>query len=186
MVELPIAATIRPARACEVRAILAMQKRALRRLGRAYYAAAQIEAFLEEVGTMDPALVEAGRCRVLVREGRVLASGAWAPRLTPGAGFAARRQAGSQAGVIQALYVDPDHARTGIGRAMVAQLEREIRSHGYGFAELEATMASVPFGTALGYWPGSPVMLGLAGGPVPFMGVVMAKPLLDAWPRLAA
>lgn len=182
-----IAATIRSADPSEIPAILALQARALRHFARSYYAAEQIEAFLEEGGAMDPALVEAGRCRVLEHAGRILATGAWAPRppLTEAIPF--RRQPGlAPAGVIRAVHVDPDAARSGLGRAMVTLLEAEIRADGYGRAEFEATMPCVPFGTALGYWPGRPVVLGLAGGAVPFMGVVMSKPLPEARPLLAA
>ena len=54
-------------------------------------------------------------------------------------------------GLIEAVYVDPDAARRGIGAALVAALEREARARGARTLALDASLNSVPFYRALGF-----------------------------------
>jgi len=64
------------------------------------------------------------------------------------AGFA---QLHPQEGAIEAVYVDPDSARHGIGRALVGALEADARARGLPGLVVEASLNSVPFYGALGY-----------------------------------
>lgn len=54
-------------------------------------------------------------------------------------------------GVIEAVYVDPDHARRGVGRAIVSELERAARIAGVATLVLDASLNALPFYEALGY-----------------------------------
>jgi GNAT superfamily N-acetyltransferase len=54
-------------------------------------------------------------------------------------------------GVIEAVYVDPDFARRGVGRRLVTALEDEARALGLPGLMLDASLNSVPFYGALGY-----------------------------------
>ncbi|GGE90350.1 GNAT family N-acetyltransferase [Sphingomonas prati] len=52
---------------------------------------------------------------------------------------------------IRAMYTDPDHARRGIGRAILDLCEHAARSHGFRDAEMMATLAGEPLYHACGY-----------------------------------
>lgn len=54
-------------------------------------------------------------------------------------------------GVVEAVYVDPDFARQGIGRALLAALEDEARRLGIDRLVLESSLNAVPFYAAQGY-----------------------------------
>jgi len=54
-------------------------------------------------------------------------------------------------GTIEAIYVDPDFARQGVGGLLVRALEREGRARGLPGLIVEASLNSVPFYRALGY-----------------------------------
>jgi len=79
-------------------------------------------------------------------------------------------------GTIEAVYTDPDHVRTGVGRALVAALEANARRHRLDLLSLEASRNSVPFYRALGYAICGHVRQPLGGG-VNFECDVMTKRL---------
>jgi GNAT superfamily N-acetyltransferase len=54
-------------------------------------------------------------------------------------------------GVIRAVYVDPDYARRGVGRAVVRALEQRAGAAEIATLSLDATRNAVPFYRALGY-----------------------------------
>jgi GNAT superfamily N-acetyltransferase len=64
------------------------------------------------------------------------------------AGYA---QLDPEEGTIEAVYVDPDCARTGVGRALVDALEALARTLGLPGLVVEASLNSVPFYGAIGY-----------------------------------
>ncbi|KAJ7162045.1 N-acetyltransferase [Mycena filopes] len=55
---------------------------------------------------------------------------------------------------IRAFFVDPDHARRGIGRALLERCELEARAKGFRNFELMGTLPGVRFYTAMGYTAG--------------------------------
>jgi GNAT superfamily N-acetyltransferase len=65
---------------------------------------------------------------------------------------------------IRAFYVDPAHARKGIGRALLERCEAEARSSGFRRFELMAMLSGVDFYLAHGYAPGAPVQYELEAG----------------------
>jgi putative acetyltransferase len=84
-------------------------------------------------------------------------------------------------GLIEAVYVDPDAARRGIGAALVAALEREARACGARTLALDASLNSVPFYRALGFTAAAAAQHPLAPG-VSLRCMVMSKPLTAAEP----
>ncbi|MDK8185746.1 GNAT family N-acetyltransferase [Sphingomonas sp. UMB7805-LC452B] len=54
---------------------------------------------------------------------------------------------------IRAMYVDPDFARQGPGRAILTRCEAAARAAGFASAEMMATLAGEPLYRACGYTP---------------------------------
>ncbi len=54
---------------------------------------------------------------------------------------------------IRAMYTDPAFVRRGIGRMVLAACEAAARAHGFGRAEMMATLAGEPLYRACGYLP---------------------------------
>jgi putative acetyltransferase len=80
-------------------------------------------------------------------------------------------------GVIEAVYVDPEAGRRGIGAALVAALEREARTRGARTLALEASLNSVPFYLAQGFDVDTAAQHALAPG-VALRCMVMSKALV--------
>ena len=94
---------------------------------------------------------------------------AWAARATPATcadaiatrhvvvavrddgGLAGFAQLDPQEGTVEAVYVDPDRARQGVGRALLSALEDAAARLGLRGLVVEASQNSVPFYDALGY-----------------------------------
>lgn len=54
-------------------------------------------------------------------------------------------------GAIEAIYVDPDFARRGVGRALCGALEARARALGLPGLVLDASLNSAPFYAAMGF-----------------------------------
>jgi N-acetylglutamate synthase-like GNAT family acetyltransferase len=74
-------------------------------------------------------------------------------------GYAARRE-----GEVTAVFVAPAHARTGVGAALLAALERQARREGAGSLFVLAARSAVGFYAAAGYRGGPRVAVPLPGG----------------------
>jgi GNAT superfamily N-acetyltransferase len=57
----------------------------------------------------------------------------------------------TQAAKIRAFFVDPDHARRGIGTLLLNHCEQAARAHGFSQVELMATLPGVKLYAARGY-----------------------------------
>jgi GNAT superfamily N-acetyltransferase len=79
---------------------------------------------------------------------------------------------------IRAFFVDPDHARRGIGTLLLAHCERAARAHGFARCELMATLPGVRLYEARGYRRG-PVVLHPLGEGITIPFVPMARDLPD-------
>lgn len=97
------------------------------------------------------------------------------------AGFA---QLDPSEGTIDALYVDPDCANRGVGRALMETLEAAARALGLEALVVEASLNSVPFYGAMGYGHECWARHSLGGGHH-IACAVMSKRLGDA-PRTGA
>ena len=133
-------------------------RRSARSLLLAHYSAAQIEAALGPVFGVDVQLVRDGTTLVMVDgEDRILACGSWSRRRSLFGSDAHHSEAAEpldpavDAARIRAFFVDPGHARRGLGKALLEACEKEIRAAGFREVELVATLAGEPLYSAHGY-----------------------------------
>jgi GNAT superfamily N-acetyltransferase len=133
--------------------LLAMQQQSVRQLASGCYAKAEIEAFLAQVGTMDPRLIWDGTYLVLEQEGRLIGCGGWTMRPAiyrpllqdPPPPLAGR------VGGLRSVFVAPDAARRGIGRVVVEAVEARLRQDGAELAEMLVLLCGMPLYEQLGY-----------------------------------
>jgi GNAT superfamily N-acetyltransferase len=82
----------------------------------------------------------------------------------------------SEPAKIRAFFVAPEHARQGIGRALLGRCEQAAHNHGFRLAELAATLTGERLYSAMGYQPLRRFAHPLGGGVV-IDFVAMQKPL---------
>jgi GNAT superfamily N-acetyltransferase len=129
-----------------------------RRLSLEDYSEQQIEAALGSVFGVDTDLIRDGTYFVVVDSfGMLIGCGGWSKRKTL---FGGDRYAGrdegeldpaSEPAKIRAFFVHPDHARKGIGRAILAACESEAAACGFQSLELMATLPGLKLYKACGY-----------------------------------
>lgn len=154
---------IRKAERRETDRIRAMQELSFCILGAATYAPAQIAAFIRQIGTFDPAVIDEGHYFVaLDRGGEIMGTGGWS-RLAPRyGGVPAPTDPGSA--LIRSVFVAPSAARCGVGGAIMRHAEADAAAHGVFALSLTATLSGVPFYEALGYRAGARRDIVLADG----------------------
>lgn len=82
----------------------------------------------------------------------------------------------ADAGVLQALYVDPAMAGRGVGRALLARCEESMRQHGHHGTKVLASLNAEAFYRAAGYQQLGPANRPLADGTL-LACIEMHKPL---------
>src|SRR5205823_14896648 len=124
------------------------------------YSIAQMDAALGSVFGVDRQLIRDRTYFVVERDGELVGCGGWSKRKTL---FGSDRHTTrddaeldpmTDAARIRAFFVHPDHARRGIGRAILEACEKTICDAGLTAIELAATLTGVPFYAAFGYGPG--------------------------------
>jgi GNAT superfamily N-acetyltransferase len=131
--------------------------RSIRQLGAGDYSTAQIEAALKGAFGVDTQLIADGTYFVVEAQGCLVGCGGWSYRRTLfGGDTQARRDAGEldpavDAARIRAFFVDPQAARSGIGRALLAHCEEAAVRRGFHSFELMATLPGVRLYAACGY-----------------------------------
>ena len=135
--------------------------RSARALGASDYRPEQIEAALQGAFGVDSQLIDDGTYFVAeTRDGELIGCGGWSRRRTLFGGDShAERNAAeldprTDAARIRAFFVDPGHARQGIGRALLERCESEARARGFSRFELMGTLPGVRLYQALGYVAG--------------------------------
>ena len=159
--------TIRPARPYDGPALRALQALSLRVLARDCYSAAQIEAFLARVGSLDDFLLREGTYYLAEAGGRLAACGGWSrrrPNYAGAAGPAGLPAAAPDAPRIRGVFTHPDFARQGLARRLIVQAEAEAESAGHRRIELAATLSGLPLYRRLGYEQGQRLQLDLGEG----------------------
>ncbi len=109
--------------------------------------------------------------------GRLVRCGGWSRRRTRFFGGDARKArcgrtgSSTDAAKIRAFFVDPDHARQGIGHALLSKCESEAQASGFSRFELMATPSGVRLYAARGYVPGERIRypLGVEGQSIEFV-----------------
>ena len=155
---------IRKATANDILQISELITESVRALGKGYYSEEQIELSLGSVFGVDFELIADITYFVAESEGKIVGCGGWSRRRTLyGASVyeegrdSALLDPSRDAAKIRAFFVHPIAARQGIGRAILGACEAEIRSDGFGLAEMMATLPGVPLYSACGYSGGESV-----------------------------
>lgn len=148
----------------------ALMTRAVEQLQQGFLTPAQIEASHQVMG-IDTQLLKDQTYFVIEREGRVVGCGGWSWRATLFGGdqsIVAREpqplDPRADPAKIRAMYVDPDHARRGIGRLIIDLCESAARAAGFGKVELMATLTGATLYRACGYSEIEPVDAATRGG----------------------
>jgi GNAT superfamily N-acetyltransferase len=161
---------LRAATRADQAALQTLIARSARGLSAQDYSRAQIEGALQGAFGVDTQLIDDGTYFVVEFEGRAVGCGGWSRRRTLFGGDAHReRDAGEldprvDAAKIRAFFVDPDHARRGIGRTLLERCESEARARGFRRLELMGTLPGVRLYEALGYQRGAMVHYPVADG----------------------
>lgn len=160
--------------------------RSIRALGAGDYPPAEIEAALKSAFGVDTSLIRDGTFFVAVTEqDQIVACGGWSGRRTL-FGSDARRERDegrldphTEPAKIRAFFVDPDHARRGLGRAMLEMSEAAAMRAGFTAFELMATLPGVRLYQPFGYLAGTPILHPLGDG-ISIRFVPMLKRLATA------
>jgi GNAT superfamily N-acetyltransferase len=148
---------LRPATLADKPAIVALIARSARELSRGDYTPAQVEGALKGAFGVDTQLIVDGTYFVVEQAGALIACGGWSYRRTLFGGDArANRDATDldpavDAAKIRAFFVDPGHARRGLGRLLLEHCERLAAGHGFTRCELMATLPGIRLYEAFGY-----------------------------------
>jgi GNAT superfamily N-acetyltransferase len=131
--------------------------RSARELSKGDYRAEQVEGALQGAFGVDSQLIQDGTFFV-VEEGPVIVGcGGWSYRRTLfGGDNRAERDSGpldprTDPARIRAFFVDPAHARKGIGTMLLDKCESEARRRGFSRVELMSTLPGVRLYSARGY-----------------------------------
>ncbi len=149
--------TLRKAVLADVPELQALIARSARGLSTDDYRPAQIEGALRGAFGVDTQLLLDGTYFVVEDAATVVGCGGWSFRSTLFGGDArADRDAtvldpATHAAKIRAFFVDPGHARRGIGTLLLERCENEARARGFTAVELMATLPGVKLYAMRGY-----------------------------------
>jgi GNAT superfamily N-acetyltransferase len=135
----------------------ALIERSARALSVGFYTQTETEAAIRYVFGVDSQLVADGTYFVVEESGRIVGCGGWSKRSTLYGGD--QRPVGArdlldpktEAAKIRAFFVDPEHARRGVGRLLLDACTDAARAAGFSRLELMATLPGVPFYAAHGF-----------------------------------
>jgi len=138
--------------------------RSARALGAPDYTPEQIEGALAGAFGVDTQLIHDGTYFVIEQGGAMAACGGWSRRPTLfGGDTRAQGRDGSMldprvdAAKIRAFFVDPDHARQGLGGMLLEHCEAAAIEQGFVNLELMATLPGERLYAKHGYRAGAPV-----------------------------
>ncbi len=152
-----VAFYLRHAEFADVPALEALIARSARGLSLADYRPSQVEGALRGAFGVDTQLLEDRTYFVAQEGGRIIGCGGWSFRSTLFGGDARPGRDASlldprtQAAKIRAFFVDPSHARRGVGSLLLERCERAARAQGFICAEMMATLPGVKLYAARGY-----------------------------------
>jgi GNAT superfamily N-acetyltransferase len=155
MTAMPI--SLRKALPADIPTLAALIARSARGLSTEEYRSTQIEGALQGAFGVDSQLVRDETYFVAEADGSIVGCGGWSYRSTLFGGDArAGRDASpldpsTQPAKIRAFFVEPSHARRGIGTLLLERCEQEARSRGFRHVELMATLPGAKLYSARGY-----------------------------------
>jgi len=142
----------------------------VRELQAPYYSTAQMDGALGSVFGVDRQLISDQTYFVIEESQAIIACGGWSKRESLFGASAARSREDAlldparDPARVRAFFVHPEHARRGLGRAILLACERAIRAAGFRSIELVATLPGVPFYNAFGYHTGRGYEVPLVNG----------------------
>ena len=167
----------RPARLDDTDELEALQIRCVRQLGCGFYTDAELDAYIREFGTLDHTLIVEGTYFVVEDERVLIGCGGWSVREPHYASPSSAPEPNGTIPQIRGFFVHPERARQGIGRAIMAHVEAEIREAGYRQAALTAMLSGVPFYRSLCYRKTGNSRVKVAGGTYHLPSIDMIKQL---------
>jgi GNAT superfamily N-acetyltransferase len=162
--------TVRKATTSDIPALDALIARSARGLSTGDYSQGQIEGALRGAFGVDTQLLADETYFVVEDSREMVACGGWSFRSTLFGGDARADRDSSildpktQAAKIRAFFVDPGHARRGIGSLLLDHCENQARAHGYREVELMATLPGARLYSARGYAPSPRVHFDVGSG----------------------
>lgn len=148
---------IRLALLADLAVLQALIARSARELSRTEYSPAQVEGALRGTFGVDTQLIRDGTYFVVEDESAVVACGGWSYRRTLfGSDQGTQRdpgmlEPGIDAAKIRAFFVDPRHARKGLGTLLLETCEAAAADRGFTRVELMGTLPGVKLYAARGY-----------------------------------
>lgn len=163
---------LRPAARDECGVLSDLISRSLRGLSGGYYTPEQVEGALRGSCAVDTQLIADGTYFVAVdpESDQIVGCGGWSYRRTLFGGDETDHRDADwlnpdvDAARIRAFFVDPAHARRGIGRALLERCESEARARGFSRFQLMSTLPGVPLYARFGYVSGDVEHHPLPGG----------------------
>ena len=149
--------SIRPATLDDRSEIQRLIAESARGLSRKHYDDAQIEGAIASVFGVDTTLIDDGTYFVVESAAGLIGCGGWSRRRTLFGGdqYATRDTSyldpAFEPAKIRAFFIHPDHARKGVGRALLDRCESEAAAHGFRVLELMSTLPGVKFYQSCGY-----------------------------------
>lgn len=143
---------VRPAALADAPHISALQHASMRALGKRFYSALQIESVIRHMTMLEDELLLDGTYYVAELAGGIAGCGGWSLR-APVYAHTSEGLNPASAPKVRAMYVHPDFARCGVGRALLIEIECAIVRAGRSMASLDATLPGVPFYRRCGYRP---------------------------------
>jgi GNAT superfamily N-acetyltransferase len=149
--------TVRQATLAERDVLQDLIARSARGLSTADYRAEQIEGALQGAFGVDSQLIQDGTYFVVEEDGVIVGCGGWSFRKTLFGGDKRRERDAAELdprtdpAKIRAFFVDPAHARRGIGTMLLDKCEAEARLRGFSRVELMSTLPGIRLYSARGY-----------------------------------
>jgi GNAT superfamily N-acetyltransferase len=148
---------IRPATLADRDVLQGLIARSARGLSAADYRPEQVEGALQGAFGVDSQLINDGTYFVVEEAGVIVGCGGWSFRKTLFGGDkrperdAAELDPRTEPAKIRAFFVDPAHARRGIGTMLLEKCEAEARLRGFSRVELMSTLPGIRLYSARGY-----------------------------------
>ena len=151
---------IRKADLADVPEIERVMRASMAALSASTYDRAQVASAVRYIAVVDRQLIDDGTYFVIEEAGRVVACGGWSGRTKLFSGPRSQDDVGTSDGRldpavdaarIRAMFVDPAHARRGLGRQILEASEADAAGAGFRTFELMATLPGVPLYRACGY-----------------------------------
>ncbi|HEX2831691.1 MAG TPA: GNAT family N-acetyltransferase [Thermoanaerobaculia bacterium] len=150
---------IRLASRADVAAIEEVMRRSLEVIGRTAYDDVQVASTSRHTARVDLQMIDDGTYFVAVIDDRIAGCGGWSRRAKLFRGSTAQEadaqlrliDPNTEAARIRAMFVDPDFARRGIGRAILERSEEAARAEGFQQAVLVALLSGQALYEACGY-----------------------------------